>query len=370
MRSVAVCGEAIEAGLPYVDVLERIDFQGESLRVALVRSTDPVFEPDSAEHAEHVLVRVRAFSCNYRDRAILARARAAGGMNSVFPFGSEFAGEVEAVGRGIDDLRAGDRVMADGSWPSAIDGVPDGLPTNSASKERLVVPRAKLFEIPAEMSDEVAASFQIGGQTSYGMVRRLGLRASDKVWVTAARSNTSLFAIRAALNAGARVWVSTTSDHNHEELRALGVEDVLKIDTSSAADPSEPLLQLGRQIGGFDAVIDPLSDLHLDRAAEVLGNEGRYVTCGLYAQGQPTRPSSARPLDLQDVLTKTVVKTLHLLGNCLGTTEDLRRAVADHVDGQLDVTVDSVFEGERIRAFFERTYLAPDRFGKVVFRYS
>ena len=58
------------------------------------------------------------------------------------------------------------------------------------------------------------------------------------------------------------------------------------------------------------------------------------------------------------------------MGNCLGTTEDLKNALQDYASGDLKVIIDSVFTGNQVGAFFDRTYNAPDRFGKVVYRYS
>jgi hypothetical protein len=71
-----------------------------------------------------------------------------------------------------------------------------------------------------------------------------------------------------------------------------------------------------------------------------------------------------------ELMVNMLVKDVSVIWNCLGHTQDLVRAVADYQAGALPVTLDSVHTGDAIGAFLERTYNAPDRFGKVVFRYA
>ena len=65
-----------------------------------------------------------------------------------------------------------------------------------------------------------------------------------------------------------------------------------------------------------------------------------------------------------------VVNNIYLIGNCLGTTKDLQQAIQDCATGHFPVVVDSVFTGNQIKDFFERTYNAKERFGKVIYRYE
>ena len=64
-----------------------------------------------------------------------------------------------------------------------------------------------------------------------------------------------------------------------------------------------------------------------------------------------------------------MLHNLQLIGNCLGSVDDLRRALADHLGGRLDVTIDSVHGDGNVGTFLDRTFNAADRFGKVVYRY-
>jgi NADPH:quinone reductase-like Zn-dependent oxidoreductase len=224
------------------------------------------------------------------------------------------------------------------------------------------------------MSDEVAAAFSIGGQTSYSMLRRLALRPDDRVLVTAARSNTSLFVLQALRQHSVRVVATTTSERNRAEIEAMGAAPlvVLSRELESFADDPE-LAALARARSGFSVVIDPFSDLHLPKVLDVMAVHGRYTTCGVYDQylsltGEVPTYRGKRGADL---LMSIVARNVSILGNCLGTTEDLARAAADCAEGRLHVTLDSVHHGPAaLPAFLQRTFEAPDRFGKVVFVYD
>jgi NADPH:quinone reductase-like Zn-dependent oxidoreductase len=368
-RSLSVC-----PAQPPRDALAaaRVRIAGREVAFAVLPGPEPEFDPQRAEDRERVLVKVRAFSLNFRDKAIILGAATQG--TSPFAIGSELAGEVLAVGADVAGLAPGDRVIANASYPdSGVPGLAPGLPTNSASCERLVVHAARLFPIPATLPDPVAAAFGIGAQTCWSMARRLKLREGQSVLVTAARSNTSLFAIQALRLQPVRIFALTTSDSDHDRLRELGAERVLRV-PAEIADLSESaeVVAAARGVGGFNAVVDPFADLWLGRVVNVMAFFGRYVTCGVYDQytrfvGEEFRH---RGQSGQELLVTIFMKNLSVIGNCLGHREDLRRALADYQAGRVPVVLDSVHAGDAIGPFLERTYNAPDRFGKVVFAWD
>jgi hypothetical protein len=95
---------------------------------------------------------------------------------------------------------------------------------------------------------------------------------------------------------------------------------------------------------------------------------GRYITCGFAG----LKPSNGEPEPHTEVTTTealefAVFRNLQFIGNCLGSTEDLKNAIQDFTEGSYNVIVDSVHRGDQIASFFNRTYSARDRFGKVVY---
>jgi NADPH:quinone reductase-like Zn-dependent oxidoreductase len=235
---------------------------------------------------------------------------------------------------------------------------------------------AKLARIPNAMSDAEAAAFSIGAQTTFSMVRKLAVAPGSSVLVTGGRSNTSLFAIHAlqaqALDPPPAIFVSTTSEQSEKALRTIGIADVIRIDREVPSFADNPVVQrVLRENGGFNAVFDPFYDVHLRPAVAVMKQNGRYSSCGRYDQTGHLVPHQRRvePPTAGPLMSRVLFNNLQIIGNCLGTTADLECALAAYSEGRFPVIVDSVFSGGDAAGFLDRTYNAPDRFGKVVYLY-
>ena len=189
--------------------------------------------------------------------------------------------------------------------------------------------------------------------------------------VTSAKSNTSLFAIQALREIGCAVYAVSTSGRFAGQLASMGVRELFVVDPSLPSFADDPaVMATARSVGGFNRVVDPYFDVNLPKVTPVMSYGGRYVTCGLADQysdstGQPVPNASGAPL--APTLLTAMMKNLHLIGNCLGSREDLERAIADQASGDLNVVIDSVVAGGDARRFIDRTFNAPDRFGKVVY---
>jgi NADPH:quinone reductase-like Zn-dependent oxidoreductase len=338
----------------------------------IIETPDPAFRKDDPKKEFSVLVRIRAFSLNYRDKNRIFTTAMKGSENGFYVVGSEFVAEVLDVGPGVTGLAPGDRVIGNNSYPSSgWDGLAPGVPTNHASKEIQVFHQAKLIKIPTSMPDEVAASFSIGAQTTYSMIRRLEMFDGANVLVTSGKSNTSLFAINALKNHNVNVYVTSSSHRFACELEQRGVKQIFVVppECRNFVEHSE-IAEKVMHSGGFHFVIDPYFDLHLSRVLDAMAIGGKYITCGLYDQyltliQQPALPKYGTGREL----VTAMLKNLQITGNCIGLTSDLQKAIGDFDAGALDVIVDSVFSGSQISEFLDRTYNSKDRFGKVVYRY-
>jgi NADPH:quinone reductase-like Zn-dependent oxidoreductase len=338
----------------------------------IIETPDPAFRKDDPKKEFSVLVRIRAFSLNYRDKNRIFTTAMKGSENGFYVVGSEFVAEVLDVGPGVTGLAPGDRVIGNNSYPSSgWDGLAPGVPTNHASKEIQVFHQAKLIKIPTSMPDEVAASFSIGAQTTYSMIRRLEIFDGANVLVTSGKSNTSLFAINALKNHKVNVYVTSSSQRFACELEQRGVKQMFVVppECRNFVEHSE-IAEKVMHSGGFHFVIDPYFDLHLSRVLDAMAIGGKYITCGLYDQyltliQQPALPKYGTGREL----VTAMLKNLQITGNCIGLTSDLQKAIGDFDAGALDVIVDSVFSESQISEFLDRTYNSKDRFGKVVYRY-
>jgi NADPH:quinone reductase-like Zn-dependent oxidoreductase len=378
MKSVAVCGSLLAenplfAEADLCDGVTTVSIESIPICFGRVDVPEPDFDPQAAENQSKVLIKVRAFSCNYRDKAIILQVNQLCPPDSFCCIGSEFVGEVIAVGRLVDQFAPGDRVMGNNAYPdSGVKGVKAGVPTSEASQRYWIGHAAKLVKAPPAMPDVVAAAFSLGAQTAYSLVRKLDLRPGCNILITAARANTSLFVIHALRQYPVHVYATSTAAASHPELQALGVKEIVSIDpTAPSFGENARLKELVTTIGGFDGVVDPFFDLHLGKAIDVLKPGARYITCGFYDQhsnftGQPLQPQG-RPW--HEVMAQIIFKNIQLIGNCLGQTADLHDALCDYTAGSFDVIIDSVFRDQQVGAFFDRTYNDRDRFGKVVYHY-
>ncbi|MEH1770601.1 MAG: zinc-binding alcohol dehydrogenase family protein [Nostoc sp.] len=354
--------------------IDSIDMNDVPIFCGLVETKDIQFDKNSLQNQFKVLVKKTAFSCNYRDKAIIFEATIKSPEDSFFVVGSDFVGEVVDIGSEVIGLKIGDRVIANNAYPeSGVPGVIAGIPSNSESKEYQVFHQVKLMKIPRQIPDEVAAAFSIGAQTSYSIVRKLNPTKGANILVTAAKSNTSLFVINALKKYDVNIYATTTSKLFEDELKALGVKEVILVDSkANSLLENQSIQKITAKTGGFNCVFDPFFDLYLEQVVQLMAIGGKYITCGIYDQyceliNQPFTPSSS---NLNRVISYVMTNNLEIIGNCIGLTEDLQNAIQDYVSGDLKVIIDSVFTGNQIGAFFERTYNAKDRFGKVVYKYD
>ena len=371
MRSVAACNKNVKRLLPDNQSIETIEIDGTVLTFGIVPGRPPEWQRSDQRNAHRVLVRVRAFSCNYRDKALFLAAARKGAENSFYVVGSEFAGEVVDIGNAVSELKIGDRVIGNNHFVgrSADRTKLGGIPTNHASKEYQVLDETKLIRIPTELTYSTAAAFSIGSQTAYSMIRKLNLTPGSNVLVTAARSNTSLFAISALKNHEVNVYAATTSLEFEKRFKDLGIKEVIRAN-AGAEDGHQTLEGVANTLGGFDCVVDPFYDLYFERALRLMACGGRYVTCGLAEQGIGRGAVNSVAPVLRDSLAYALVQNIQIIGNCLGLTADLKNAIEDYRSGIYPVVVDSVFRGNQVGAFFDRTFSSKARFGKVVFEYD
>jgi NADPH:quinone reductase-like Zn-dependent oxidoreductase len=191
----------------------------------------------------------------------------------------------------------------------------------------------------------------------------------ERLLVTSGASNTSLFLIALLRSCGVEVWTTTSTPRHVPRLKAHGASGVLVLDRQfTGRDAAGMILE---STGPIDAVLDPFFDLHLDAALDVLRPFGRYITCGFSGQTAESM-NAARTASLRaaGILQKAMSRNLTIMGNCLGTTADLGRALDDFEAGLLQPVVDSTYGGDDVRGFLERSFSDPGRFGKVVFEYS
>jgi NADPH:quinone reductase-like Zn-dependent oxidoreductase len=174
--------------------------------------------PAPAVEDGEVLVRVRAASVNPRDwhflRGLPVVMRPFGlRLPEDGAFGSDLAGQVEAVGGGVTRFRPGDEVYAH---------VHDG-----AFAEQAAVPEAVLGRKPANLSFEQAAAVPLAALTALQGLRDHGrVRPGQHVLVIGASGGVGTFTVQLAKWLGAEV-TGVSSTRNLELVRSLGADHVV-----------------------------------------------------------------------------------------------------------------------------------------------
>jgi NADPH2:quinone reductase len=211
-----------------------------------------------------VLVRVRAAGLNRADLIIASGHMhgPVGGPGTVM--GLEFAGDVEAVGSEVKNVKPGDRVMCSG---------------NGGYAEYALADWGRVAPIPANnMGYEQAATFPVALQTMHNAVVTAGrLQAGESVMIQGASSGVGLMGLQIAKLKGARFVIGTsTNAGRRERLGEYGAD--LAIDTT-AADWAQKVVDVTNG-KGVDLIVDQVSASVANgnlKAAAVLG---RIVNVG------------------------------------------------------------------------------------------
>ncbi len=321
----------------------------------------PLPEPGAGE----VRVRVEAVALNHLD---LWLRNGVPGHSNPLPItpGSDVAGVVEALGPGVDGLRAGDAVVLApgigcGRCTECLSGRDSlcrwygilGETRDGGCAEAVVVPSTHVLSRPANLTAEEAAAVPLTLLTAWHMVvSRACLRPGETVLIHAAGSGVGVMAIQVAKLLRARVIATTGSPEKAARARDLGADEVI---LHSEADFLEEVRRLTAK-RGVDVVIEHVGHDSWDRSVRALAKGGRLVTCG----------ATSGPMVGLD-LRLLFFKSLSLLGSTMGGRGELDEAMRFVASGMIRPLVDSVFPLEELPKAHAR--LEERRaFGKIVLR--
>jgi len=246
---------------------------------------------------KEALVRIAASGVNFIDvyfRTGLYKA------DAPVAIGSEGAGTVEAVGEGVTEVAAGDRVayaMARGSYA-----------------QYAVVPAAMLVKIPGHVDFQTAAAVMLQGMTAHYLTHStFPLKAGESCLVHAAAGGTGRLIVQMAKMLGARVFGTVSTDDKALIARQAGADETI-LYTEQEFDVEVKRLTDGR---GVDVVYDSVGKTTFEKGLDILRPRGYMVLFGGSSGPVP-------PFDLIQLSQKgSLYVTRPTLTHYVATREDL-----------------------------------------------
>jgi NADPH:quinone reductase-like Zn-dependent oxidoreductase len=316
-------------------------------------------EADPKPQRGEVLVRVRAVSLNFRDLAML-RGRYPRAFRPGHIPTSDAAGEIIAVGEGVEAFKAGDRVIGTfhprwfgGEMPSTILSDGYGALNDGWLTELKAVSQEAVAPLPDPLSYEEASTLPCAGLTAWtALTGPRPIRAGHSVLVQGS-GGVSIFALQLARAVGATVFATTSSDAKTSRLMDLGAHEVVNY----VAEP-----QWGKRIRaltggrGVDRVVEVGGPGTIAQSLRAVAVEGEIASIGFLSTDNPGIDFFALKASGASFRNITVGDRAGLL--------ELSRAVA--ATG-LKPVIDRVFDFEDARAAFAHLESGA-HMGKVVIR--
>jgi NADPH:quinone reductase-like Zn-dependent oxidoreductase len=314
------------------------------------------------------LLRVRATGPNARDFAIwttgIVRPPAAADFIPL----CDVAADVLAVGPGVREVVAGDRVTMihysrwlDGAWDVSMREEDFGLTRDGFLRERAVVPASALVRIPDVLGYEQAATLPSAGLTAWQAVVEEGRLRPGDTMVTLGTGGVSVFALQWAKLLGARVIVTSSSDAKLARMRELGADATINYRATPAWSEAVRALTGGQ---GAALVVNTVGLGELDQCLEACRSGARIAFIGASpVTGDRVAEAGAAPRRLGLL----IIRDLTLKGIVVGSRRimvDMVRALAQH---PVRPVIDRVYEfaqANEALAHFARG----DKVGKVVIR--
>ncbi|MFD8568945.1 quinone oxidoreductase family protein [Streptomyces sp. NPDC059639] len=247
--------------------------------------------------------------------------------------GVEGAGVIEAVGPGVLDFAAGDRVTYTGS------------PLGAYSTER-VMPTASLIKLPEVIAFDTAAAMTMRGLTTAYLLRRIHpLKAGDTVLLHAAAGGVGLIFCQWAKLLGIRVIGTVSTEEKAEIARAHGCDEVVLYRQEKVAD----LVRELTDGAGVPVVFDSIGAATYATSLDSLSPRGLLVCFG-------TSSGPVPPIDAMQLAAKgSLFVTRPALADYIADPEERARLVGElfgHVgSGRIRIEINQRYAlSEAVRA--------------------
>ena len=259
--------------------------------------------PEPSPGPGQALVDVKSIGVNYTD----VSSRKGTNPPEAFPWtpGREAAGVVTAVGEGVTEVAAGDRVAY-------------AMHTGTYAQQHCV-PSWLLVRIPGGMDFATAAAAMLQGMTAHFLVYGITqLNAGDRVLVHAGAGGMGLWLIQLLKRLGVYVFTTVSTDEKAELARSAGADHAI-IYTRQDFEVEVRAATSGQ---GVRMALDAVGATTFGQGLRILGRRGYMV---LYGQaGGPVAE-----VDSGDLRNGSLFLTRPSLGDYTATREELLQRAGD-----------------------------------------
>ncbi|HJZ66896.1 MAG TPA: NADPH:quinone reductase [Blastocatellia bacterium] len=297
--------------------------------------------PDLTPGAGEVVVRVRAIGVNPVDTYIRSGQYPAKPALPYTP-GSDAAGVVDSVGKGVTRVRPGDSVYVAGT-------------ISGAYAQQTLCSESQVHRLSSHITFEQGAAVGIPYATAYrALFQRAMARPGETVLVHGATGGVGIAAVQLARAAGLRVIATGGTESGRTNVVEQGAHRVLD---HHAADYLEQIPKLTGG-NGVDVVLEMLANVNLAKDLGILAKRGRVVVIG-----------SRGTIEIDPRATMT--RDLSVLGmSLINTSEEDRASIhAALVAGLENGTLRPIVGKEMPLSDAARAHAAvlePGAYGKIV----
>ncbi len=313
--------------------------------------------------ADDVLVNVKAVALNHLDLFVR------NGMPTLkLPLphipGSDVAGVIVEIGANVAGLQVGQRVainpgLSCGHCEFCVAGEESlcsefkilGEHTSGGAAEFVRVPAVNVLPIPDALSFEQAAAAPLVFLTAWrALISRARLRVGEDALILGAGAGVSTAAIQIAKKAGARVFVTSSSDEKLRKAKELGADVLLNYKTQEW--DREVFAATNRR--GVDVVFESVGAATWAKSIRSLKRGGRMVVIGATSGPNP-----------QEEIRQIFWKQIEIIGSTMSNQREFREVMNLVFRGELKPVIDVVLPLERAREAHARLEQG-EQFGKIV----
>ncbi len=213
----------------------------------------------------------------------------------------------------------------------------------------IAMPSRCFMPLPDDADLAAAGALMTGHLTAWRMLfGKKTLQRGESVLIVGIGGGVAVACLQLAKLAGARVFVTSSSDAKIERAIAMGASGGVNYQRDRV---SNAILQMSD--GGVDMVIDSVGEASWGESLRSLRRGGRLVTCGATTGSNP-------PADLQ----RLFIRQLEIYGSTGGSVGEFHQLLDVFNRGLVKPVVDATFEMADIRSAFDRL-ASGAQFGKI-----